>query len=137
MVNITLFSQGKMISSFFFPPDEGVLWVRQYSNVPLILPPGVSLHLVCLCISNCSPFFILGLYKNKRFTKPSLICSKIFSCGLGFVNTCVAVDMLEHSLSNGSDEPATNTLEPGNCHLGKQVLHLKTPVCLWFYTVPP
>ena len=158
MVNITLFSQGKMISPFFFPPDEGVLWVRQYINMPLFLLLGVSLHLVCLCIPNCSffilakesevaqscptlckpmdcslpgssihgifqaivlewvaiPFsrgsswprdwtlvsciidrrfniwatrellFILGLYKIKRFTKPSLVCSKIFSCGLGF-----------------------------------------------------
>lgn len=105
MVNITLFSQGKNDFILFFPPDEGVLWVTHCINVPLFLSLGVSLHLVRLCISNCSPFLILGLYRNKRFTKPSLICSKIFSYGLDFVNTCVAVDVWEHSLSSHSDEP--------------------------------
>lgn len=71
----------------------------EWNNV-LACPCLLLLSLAFLFISNCVPFLILCLHKDRRCTNLSPFCSKIFPQALFLLIPCVAVDMLGHSLSN-------------------------------------
>ena len=129
MVNITLFSQGKMISPFFFPPDEGVLWVRQYINMPLFLLLGVSLHLVCLCIPNCS-FFILAKESEVAQSCPTLC--KPMDCSLPGssihgIFQAIVLEWVAIPFSRGSSWPRDWTLV--SCIIDRRFNIWATPKC--------
>lgn len=79
---------------FLFYFFDGVLWMKQCISMPVFL-----LSLAFLLISNCAPFLILCLHKDKSCTKLSPFCSKIFPQALFLLIPFVAVDLLGHSLS--------------------------------------
>lgn len=131
MVNITLSSKGKMISSFFFFFPEGVLWLRQYIIMPLSLPlQHLSVWHFCCSISVCLSFFLIYLkIRNvlnyfpfaQRFFLMPCVCQ--YTCGYGHVGTLFIKTVLMNLL--------LILWSPWTVILGKQILFPKHLWCFY------